>query len=293
MSSSGLFATVYGLVGHEDVGNGIHVNFQLEDGFSGATGASTVGTAAFNRLAWVGLSGPFGAFRIGRQKKPEYQYLDGVLDPTAGKTFASPVSVFQDVAVRANNAITYFAPDFYGVTAQFMVAMRDQTTKPSNGLELYNAVARYTKGPFVGAVGYEQWGNATGTALQRVFRVAGAYKVGQARLYLAYLAEHQSDNSENRRIYEVSGSYMFNAANMLSVMYGYLSDQTGQGNNGQEIGAIYEYFLSKRTILYAAAAFVQNRNQGEYTLNGTQYYGVAVAPGSNVRGVILGIAHKF
>ncbi|WP_347558865.1 porin [Robbsia sp. KACC 23696] len=293
MMSSGLYATVYGLKGKEDLGGGLYANFQLEQGFSAATGAATVATAAFNRLAWVGLSGPFGEFRFGRQKKPEYQFLNGVMDPIAGKSLASPYGNFEDVAVRANNAIAYFTPNLYGLTTQFMVAMRDQTTKPTNGLELYNVAARYTNGPFVAGLGYEQWGNATGTALQRVLRGSLVYRMGKARFFLAYQQERQSDNTENRRIYQLSAIYMFNPFNSLTLLYGYAQDRTGAANNAQQVGAMYQYYLSKRTLLYAAVAVIQNKNQAAYTLNGTQYDGIPVAPGSYARGVIVGMAHKF
>ncbi|HYS63970.1 MAG TPA: porin [Paraburkholderia sp.] len=291
--SSGLFATVYGLKGREDIGGGLHVNFQLEQGFSGVTGAATDPTAAFNRLAWIGVSGGFGEVRVGRQKKPEYLFLNSEMDPTEVKSIASPLNNFTDASVRASNAIAYFMPTVHGLTAQVMVAMRDETTKPSNGLRFYNAVVRYANGPFHAAAGYESSANAGGTSIQKVFRAAGSYGVGNARLYLAYQTERQTDNSEKRDIYEASGSYLFNPFNMLSVMYGYAHDRTGQGNNAQQVGLIYEHFLSKSTILYSAAGLIQNRNQAQYTLDGTQYSGIAGAPGAYVRGVIVGMTHKF
>jgi predicted porin len=76
-------------------------------------------------------------------------------------------------------------------------------------------------------------------------------------------------------------------------MYGYAHDRTGQGNNAQQVGLTYEYFLSKATTLYAATGFIQNRNEADFTLNGTSYAGVTVAPGSNTRGVTLGMVHSF
>ena len=109
-SSGGLFATVYGFVGHEDLGGGLRVNFQLEQGFSAVNGAPQNSADAFNRLAWVGMSGRFGELRVGRQKKPQYQYLDGEIDPLAAKSIASPLNDFDDVSVRASNAITWFTP---------------------------------------------------------------------------------------------------------------------------------------------------------------------------------------
>ncbi|GLU31985.1 porin [Trinickia caryophylli] len=292
-ASSGLFATVYGLKGREDIGGGLHVNFQLEQGFSGVTGAASDPAAAFNRLAWIGLSGKFGEIRFGRQKKPQYLFLNDDMDPTGVKSFASPLNNFNDVSVRANNAIVYVMPTVYGLAGQFMVAMRDQSTQPSNGVRVYNAALRYTNGPFRMVAGYEQSGSADGTSTQRAIRAAGSYKIGNAQLYAAYQSERQTDNSDKLDVYEVSGSYLLNPFNMVSVMYGYAHDRTGQGNNAQQIGLMYAYFVSKTTILYAAAALIQNRNQADYTLNGTQYSGIAVAPGAYARGVIVGMTHKF
>ncbi|SAL85911.1 gram-negative porin domain protein [Caballeronia arvi] len=291
--SSGLFASVYGLRGREDIGGGYHVNFQLEQGFSGVTGAATDPTAAWNRLAWVSMKGPFGELRIGRQKKPEYLFLNGEMDPTAVKSIASPINNFQSVTVRASNAITYLAPSIDGFTVQAMISLRDQTMKPSDGLHFYNVVARYVNGPFRLSAGYESQGNTTGTSVQKVWRAAAGYRVGDLRLYLAYQSERQTDNSEKLDIYEASTSYLLNPFNLLSVMYGYAHDRSGQGKNAQQIGLTYEYFLSKATNLYVAAGLIDNHDHANYTLNGTQYTGIPTSPGAYARGVVLGMTHKF
>ncbi|WP_250502490.1 porin [Caballeronia sp. AZ7_KS35] len=291
--SSGLFATVYGLRGSEDIGGGYRVNFQLEQGFSGVTGAATDPTAAWNRLAWLGMTGPFGELRVGRQKKPEYLFLNGEIDPTAVKSIASPINNFQDVTVRASNAIAYLAPTIYGFTAQAMISLRDQTTKPSNGLRFYNVVARYVNGPFRVSAGYESQGNATGSSVQKVWRAAAGYRAGNLRLYLAYQSERQTDNSEKRDIYEASTSYQLDPFNLVSVMYGYAHDRAAQGKNAQQIGLTYEYFLSKATNLYVAAGLIDNHGKADYTLDGTQYSGIPTAPGAYARGVVLGMTHKF
>lgn len=96
-----------------------------------------------------------------------------------------------------------------------------------------------------------------------------------------------------RDVYEASGIYNFTPASRLALMAGYAHDRTGHGNNAQQIGATYEYSLSKATMLYAAAAFIENRNQAQFTLNGTAYGGVTVAPGANTRGAIIGMMHTF
>jgi predicted porin len=215
------------------------------------------------------------------------------LDPVAVMSIGSPMNNFNSLTVRVNNAISYFTPTVYGLSAQFMVAMRDATTKPTNGLQFYNAAVRYVNGPFRVAAGYEQADNAAGTSTLKIFNAGGSVGVGAARFYLAYHTERQTDNSVRRDVYEVSGSYSFSPADQLSLMYGYAHDRSGQGNNAQQVGLTYSYSLSKMTTLYGSAGFIENRNEAHFTLNGTGYTGIAVAPGANTRGVVVGMLHRF
>lgn len=293
MTSGGLFASRYGLKGSEDLGDGLKVNFQLEQGFSGATGAAANPADAFNRQAWIGLSGAFGEVRFGLQNTPQYIFLNPGLDPVSVMSMGSPMLNFNSLTIRESNAISYFTPEFYGFTAQFMVAMRDSNTKPMNGFQFYNAAMRYENGPFRIAAGYEQAQNPTDSSVLKVFNAGASYGIGRARFFLAYHTEKQTDESIKRDTYEASGSYLFGPADELVLMYGYAHDRTGKGNNAQQIGMTYEHYLSKRTTLYASAGFINNRNKAAFTLNGTAYAGVTVAPGSNSRGAILGIVHKF
>jgi predicted porin len=289
--SSGLFATVYGFKGSENLGNGARLTFQLEQGFDATTGTATDATAAFNRLAWIGVSGSFGELRLGRQKKPEYLFLNNETDPTGVKSIASPMNNFGDDSVRSSNAIAYFAPTMYGFTEQFMISLREETDKPT--LLSYNAVVRYVNGPFRAVAGYEKTGKAASTLEQKVLRTAVSYGIGNARLYLAYQKEQRNDESEKLQIYALSGAYRFNPANQLSLLYGYAHDRTGKGNNAQQLGLLYEYTLSKKTLLYSASGLIRNRNQAQFTLDGTQYSGIQGAPGAYVRGINFGITHKF
>ncbi|WP_321796783.1 porin [Caballeronia sp. J97] len=291
--SGGLFASRYGFKGSEDIGGGLRINFQLEQGFSGVTGAASNATAAFNRQAWVGLSGAFGEARFGLQNTPQYVFINPELDPVAVMSIGSPMNNFNSLTVRVNNAISYFTPTAYGLSAQFMVAMRDSTTTPTNGLQFYNAAVRYVNGPFRAAAGYEQAANAAGTSILKLFNAGASVGVGAARFYLAYHTERQTDESVKRDVYEASASYSFTPADQLSFMYGYAHDRLGQGNNAQQVGVTYSYSLSKRTTLYGSAGFIQNRNQARFTLNGTGYTGLAVAPGADARGAIVGMVHRF
>jgi predicted porin len=289
--SSALFATVYGFKGSENLGSGVRINFQLEDGFDATTGAASDSSAAFNRLAWIGVSGPLGELRVGRQKKPQYLLLNNETDPTGVKSIASPMNNFGDDAVRSSNAIAYFAPAAYGFSEQFMISLREEADKAT--LLSYNAVALYVNGRLRALAGYEKTGKSASSVEQKVLRTVVSYGIGNARLYLAYQREERNDASEKLQIYEASGSYRFNRANQLSLLYGYARDRSGAGNNAQQLGLLYEYTLSRRTLLYSASGLIQNRNQAQFTLDGTQYSGIAGAPGAYVRGINFGITHKF
>lgn len=291
--SSGFYATRWGMKGTEDLGGDLHVNFQLEDGFSAQTGAVSKAGEAFSRMAWVGMSGGFGEFRVGLQNTIQYVFMNPELDPIGVMSMASPMNNFNSLTIRESNAISYFAPTIGGVTAQFMVAMRDSTTTPDNGLGFYNAALRYVNGPFRAAAGYEQADDAVGTATLKVLNVGTSLGVGKARFYLAYHIETLSNGSISRAVAEASGSYMVTPLDEVVLLYGYEHDRTSLGNNAQQIGLNFQHHLSSRTFLYLSAGFIQNRNTGEFTLNGTSYGGIAVAPGSNTHGVIIGMVHKF
>mgnify|MGYP006202297857 CR=1 FL=1 len=62
VNSSGIYESRIGFKGSEDLGGGLKANFQLEQGIAMNTGA----TNGFSRQSWVGLSGGFGAVKLGR-----------------------------------------------------------------------------------------------------------------------------------------------------------------------------------------------------------------------------------
>ncbi|MFM0073536.1 porin [Paraburkholderia sediminicola] len=307
----GLFATRYGFKGSEDIGGGLHVNFQLEQAFSGQTGAATNAAEAFNRLAYVGLSGGFGEVRFGLQNSPQYDVLQAAMDPSWVKSIASPMNNFNGLIIRANNGISYYTPTFDGLNAKFMVALRDSTTGSGNGIGFYNVVVQYINGPLNVAAGYERGdepgvgaggsytlagGGAAGPgAVFSVFNAGASYAIGANRIWLAYHTENLTNTPKYKQhdVYQISDSYQLSPFTLLSLMYGYLYDRTGAGNNAQQLGLLFEYSLSKSTELYTAAGFIQNRNQALYTLSGTAYSGLAVTPGTDTRGIGVGLVHKF
>ncbi|RFU47590.1 porin [Paraburkholderia sp. DHOC27] len=307
----GLFATRYGFKGSEDIGDGLHVNFQLEQAFSGQTGAATNPADAFNRLAYLGLSGGFGEVRFGLQNTPQYDVLQAAMDPSWVKSIASPMNNFNALIIRTNNGISYYTPTYGGLNAKFMVALRDSSNGSGNGIGFYNALVQYNNGPLNVAAGYERGdepsvgaggsytitgGAAAGPgAVLNVFNAGASYAIGANRIWLAYHTENLTNTPKYMQhdVYQISDSYQLSPFTLISVMYGYLYDRTGHGDNAQQLGLLYEYSLSKATELYTAAGFIQNRNQAKYTLSGTAYSGLTVPAGADTRGIGVGLVHRF
>lgn len=62
VDSGGVDTSRWGMKGSEDLGGGLKANFQLESAVNMDDGTST----GFDRQAWVGLSGGFGAVQLGK-----------------------------------------------------------------------------------------------------------------------------------------------------------------------------------------------------------------------------------
>jgi predicted porin len=65
--SNGMSTPHFGFRGSEDLGGGLKAAFNLEASFAPDNGSFGHGGRAFGRQSWVGLSGPFGTVRLGRQ----------------------------------------------------------------------------------------------------------------------------------------------------------------------------------------------------------------------------------
>ena len=103
-----------GFKGSEDLGGGLKAKFNLENGFSLATGAisqnGSSGGVLFDRLALVGLSSPTaGEVQLGRNTNSTFDFAaQGITDPLNQMLdgVSTPVNVANSTALRVNQAIT-------------------------------------------------------------------------------------------------------------------------------------------------------------------------------------------
>src|ERR1700758_3196868 len=71
----GIYSSLFGMKGSEDIGGGYKINFRLQGSFDSGTGKFQLSDtpnspAMFNQIATVGVSGAFGKFDAGRQLAP-------------------------------------------------------------------------------------------------------------------------------------------------------------------------------------------------------------------------------
>jgi predicted porin len=127
----------WGLLGSEDLGNGLSAIYRLETGFSidEFNGDDFAG-----RLAWVGLRGNFGEVKLGSQWTPYYN-VAGVFDVFNATGFQSYNGPF-----RQNNAVVYATPDSIGfVQGEVMMVMNGEIGKDS--IDSYNLGVNFEFGP--------------------------------------------------------------------------------------------------------------------------------------------------
>lgn len=304
MDSSGLYASRFGLKGHEDIGSGYGINFVLENGFNANDGSAADSNRLFNRQAWVGVGSPWGELRFGRQNAPEW-VMNGNFDAFTSATQASGWNNMFGTPPRADNAATYISPVVRGFKVQAMYArgatggsaIADQVASNQN----VHFGAEYASGPLYVGLNFEEIRNAI--ARNKARRTAGtiSYSFTDAlKAYLAVAKQTVSDDSQDNYLYSTSLLYSFSAAASLAVGYTFFQDRaSGAGHgNASEAGVLCRYSLSKRTILYGAYSYLsQQGNQRSFVLGGAAVVEpgahIVSTPGGNINGVQFGIVHMF
>jgi predicted porin len=139
LGSGAVNGSRWGMKGSEDLGGGLKANFDLQSGFNIDTGSSAQGGLLFGRGAWVGLSGGFGAVRLGRTALPYYD-AEGAQDAVFNSALSAEANVFRSttanpgvgyyaktgVTVRSDNTIRYDLPSMNGFGAAVSYSLNEK-----------------------------------------------------------------------------------------------------------------------------------------------------------------------
>lgn len=301
--SGGKNTSRWGLRGTEELGGGLKAVFGLEGGILLDTGGAD--GALFKRQAYVGLDGAFGRVIIGRSFTTTYDFVIG-FDPLgyapnyswATSANASGPSKY-GMTTAFDNLVKYSGKtgDFkYGAT----IGLGEQAGNSADGRK-YSVAASWTGGGLGVMAAYEQInGNTLPVTFKRdetsAFHVAADYKTGDLR-FTAGMRGYKLESGKAATA-DVRGdtywggvSYSIKPAITLTgAVYHVNVKNVAAGQDADPTMYVLRslYALSKRTDLYAAAAYAKAKN-GKLVSLSRDDAGFA----STQAGITAGIQHRF
>ncbi|WP_186091280.1 porin [Burkholderia gladioli] len=291
MNSSGQYGSRIGFRGSEDIGGESKIEFDLENGFNTNDGSFMSAGSLFNRQAWVGASGNWGSVRAGRQNSLLF-INEGRLDAFGGATQASGIDNLSVYTYRTSNTISYFSPKYAGFQAIGYLGLGDAGGLRSGGSN-YQFALTYDNHAISAVYAMQGVRNATATSTERSTFAGGSYDFGKIRLYVGYAGASWNDLHINIRSVEFSGRWTVSPFAYVALGYTFLEDRNGS-NDAAQYSALFNYAFSKRTSVYAALSWLDNRGAAQYRLAGAANAGLALAyPGAPARGIQLGLVQLF
>jgi predicted porin len=299
MKSGRNAASRIGFKGSEDLGGGLKATFNLESGFNSddgtingtdtelATGES-FSTQIFERAAWVGLEGGFGAVRLGQQNVAFKDSFDSI-DPFGGAGDLALVDVF-GTPERQSNVIRYNSPSFGGFKAAASYTMGEASgagTSASDAAQLSLGLG-YANGPLNVQGGYHKANDAAGADLDATFTFVGAtydFGVVKAHALLNNVKEDTAGGDETTRGYMIGATVPFGASKIMA-FYAKSDARDLEDEDSAQLSLAYVYSLSKRTSVYAQYARTTNDDLATLGVDDT-------AAGENGSRVMVGVRHNF
>ena len=261
-------ASRLGFRGTEDLGGGLKANFLLEHRFSIDTG--TVPNDFWAGDSYVGLSGGFGAVRLGRITSEAYYATADYISMNNHDTGTSS-DAFYAYLGNNKNKIAYNTNSIGGLVIHAAIAA-GEGNRANKVLDL---AATYDIGNLSLGAGYEK--NDL-NANQYAFR--GLYTLG-AFVFGAYVQKDENGYGTNfgdRTSGRVTAAY--NVGNSeFHIGYGKAGDYSRVANSDAEQLVLgYNYNLSKRTKVYGYYSDVDNSRANIY---------------GNVTTIAVGVRHNF
>ncbi|WP_241025684.1 porin [Burkholderia sp. Tr-20390] len=290
----------WGLQGKEDLGGGYYASFRLLNQFQLSNGAVIPGQSFFGQEAYVALaSDKYGEFRLGEQ----YDFMHELLLPTGadGALYGGGFYNFRNGPFNAlqipnnatgaiswdrlngvpvDNAVKYLSPSIAGLRLGAMYGFGNVagSTAESNA---YSFDLLYRAGGFSGGAAYTSQryaGGADGPPQIRIVNwgVGARYSFESFGINALLTTVKNQLSGASAYSAQVGGSWQSTPFWLLSANYMYMKgNETLTNNHAHQITGAASYFLSKRTAVYAEAAY-QRTNSGAFA----QFNGVYVPSSS-------------
>lgn len=246
----------WGMKGSEDLGNGLKVNFQLENGFSVDTGVAAQGGLLFGRQAWVGLSGGFGAVQLGRQ----YTVIDNMwtahdafaLSGYSAAAYAFNKGGYADSS-RQNNALYYTTPSMGGFKAGALWAPGENKAAGVSAGRMTGLEASFASGPFNVGGAWESTKVTGATPATNAWELGTSYDLGMAKLFGQFESSNTKATNSKDDGYQIGAQIPLGAPS-LWVSYARENNKVAgtKVSTASAFALMAQYPLSKRTYVYAA-----------------------------------------
>ena len=310
IGTSGNATSRLGFRGVEDLGGGLKAGFHLEGEIFGDDGNAS--GFNFKRRSTVSLAGGFGEVRLGRDQVPSYtkfisydvfgqvgigQFMgwsDWATNPDVGTT----VSTADASNVRSSNMISYYTPNFGGLTAGLGYGFDEQTTG-KDGRYVGGYVA-YDNGPLSLAASYDQRdllvnGLVAGSAVldRDTFTLGGSYNLNVVKLNAIVQQSKYKALGESEKVnaYALGVSAPVGAGE-VKLQYA-LYDNKIIDSKAHQISLGYVHNLSKRTAVYGTVAYMDNKDASKLNLSAKGLGTIDARAGDSQTGVQVGIRHSF
>lgn len=301
LSRGGYNTNRLGFRGVEDLGGGLSAHFWIEAGINvddgtgqatntnnQASGGAGQGALTFNRRATVGIAGPWGDFRAGRDLTPQYWgYLGG--DPFGNVGVGASVNFTSAITgvttVRASNSLGYFSPDFAGFKVNAMHYRGENASSVANSDDGTGTGIRlaYARGPFSAGIGYGRTDYLAGDVVQR--NINAQWNFGVAKV----VGDLNRDRAGTLTAKggSLGVSVPVGVGEVKAAYSSHRTDAVGKPE-AKKLAIGYVHNLSKRTALYGTYARVRNSGGSAVALNGA-----TTAANASSSGFDLGLRHSF
>lgn len=303
LANSGNTTTRLGFRGTEDLGSGMAASFWLEAGFSNddglgqatntnnqTSGLTTAGGLTFNRRSTVSLSGGYGEIRLGRDYTPHFwNYV--WFDPfTYNGVGASQIAnnIGGRTNFRASNSVSYFLPanlgGWYGQVMHYRGENASGTPTSSDGNGTSVRVG-YANGPLNVALATSATQLASGDI--KTTNLGASYDLKVVKLF-AIADQDKVSGGRTGKGYLAGLSMPAGAGEVRASYSTYKGTAALADAKSSKLSVGYVHNLSKRTVLYANAAHIDNKNGASMALNGA-----TTGANRNSTGYDLGFRHSF
>lgn len=317
-TNNSLYASRWGMIGSEDLGGGLRAIFKLENGFLPNNGTA-VGGLLFGRESWVGLSGNFGSIRFGVNYTPLHD-METVYGPRgfgSGLSWGNSTSYFLFTPlVRGSNSVDYRSPSFHGATVRLFYALGTDGGStaglPKTLGNTGSVMLNYEAGNLGLNVTYlnQRYSTPVGSVTADSSTFGGNYYVFGAYYDFGFIRPsvmwnmHRSStsvansvasnyaNPANNQI-EIGAQIPVTPFSMLLLDYGHYSMLGRTGGSAQAYTVRFDYQLSKRTTVYAGAAYVRNGSLTVFAPTGIASPAPTTVAGHNVSSILTGITQRF